>query len=202
MTVPRESVVGEVGRRLGFTRAFVTEVGCVLQTMVLMVRGRIGMPGGEVGRSVRFADGTTSMVYRETTLRTGPGADAVLLVVRFRLRLIGTNRFGHALFRFESLFNTVLFAAHRGFRTKLWLTDTSTGFYRGIYEWEGADRAAAYAEVLRVVLAPWVAAGSFGYRIVEGPDREAFLQGNLGIAAEDFPGGLWWLPVDGSANDR
>lgn len=184
--------------RRGLAKVMLIEIRCILQTLVMLATGKIEMPRGEVGRVVVFADGSTSMVYRETTLRTESPADPVLLVVRFRLRLIERNRVAHALFRFESLFNTVLFAAHRGFRTKLWLTDTNSGFYRGIYEWQRSDSAVEYAEVLRVVLAPWVEAGSFDYRVVDGPDREGFLDGRVEAEAVGDPGTLWWAPVERS----
>ena len=176
------------------------ELRCILQTLVMLATGKIGMPGGEVGRRIVFADGSTSRIYRETTSMTDVIADPVLLVVRFRLRLIGTNRLAHALFRLESLLNTLLFAAHRGFRTKLWLTDTATGFYRGIYEWEGFDAVADYAEVLRVVLAPWAEADSFRYRVIEGPDRESFLKGQVAAENPEETRELWWLPVESTGN--
>ncbi|HKZ19329.1 MAG TPA: hypothetical protein VJQ57_04400 [Acidimicrobiia bacterium] len=171
------------------------EIRCILHTLIMLARGKIEMPRFEVGRTITFADGSTSRIYRETTsMKERPSFNRVLLVVRFRLRLIGTNRFAHALFRFESLFNTVLFAAHRGFRTKLWLTDTQTGFYRGVYEWSGSDAASDYAEVLRVVLAPWVEKGSFGCRVIEGSERSSFLKGRLEMEQKDVAT-LWWLPV-------
>lgn len=184
--------------RPSLLRVMLIEIRCILQTLAMLATGKIVMPRGEVGRIIVFADGSTSRVYRETTLRTGTAADSVLLVVRFRLKLIERNPVAHALFRFESLFNTVLFAAHRGFRTKLWLTDTTSGFYRGIYEWEGSGSAVEYAEVLRVVLAPWVEAASFGYRVLDGPDRDSFLDGRLEAEGVDDLGTLWWLPVEGS----
>jgi hypothetical protein len=117
-----------------------------------------------------------------------------MLTVRFRLRLIGSSTVGHALFRFESLFNTLLFAAHRGFHTKLWLTDRATDYYRGIYEWQDAESAAAYAEILRVVLFPWVQTGSFAYRVTDGMQRPEFLEGQFVPDPSLIPEDLWWLP--------
>ena len=107
----------------------------------------------------------------------------VMLAVRFRLRFIGSSRLGHALFRFESLFNTLLFAAHRGFHSKLWLTDPTTDYYRGIYEWEDEESAIEYAETLRIVLAPWVET-----RVPYLPDHEWSQSARL-------PGGS--IPISG-----
>jgi len=167
------------------------ETRCVSRTLVMLARNEVTMPTGNLGRTIRFADGTASQIYRETA--TGPtrADDLVLLAVRFRLRFIGMSRFWHFAFRVESLLNTVLFAAHRGFHTKLWLTDRETGFYRGIYEWRGRDAAFEYLETLRVVLTPWAQTGSFAYEVVEGVSREDYVDGCV-------PAGwnaTWCLPV-------
>lgn len=179
------------------TSVFFTETRCVAKTLTLLARNEIALPTENRGRSVFFADGTRSEVYRETTMRRRRYQGPVLIAVRFRLRLIGSSRLAHWLFRVESLFNTLLFAAHRGFQTKLWLTDLETGYYRGIYEWEGRDAALDYAETLRVVLRPWVQSGSFAYRVIEDRSRSNYLEGvsRVEISAEDSG---WWLPVRSS----
>ena len=118
-----------------------------------------------------------------------------MLAVRFRLRFIGSSRLLHALFRVESLFNTLLFAAHRGFHSKLWLTDPAMDCYRGIYEWENNGSALEYAETLQIVLTPWVERGSFAYRIMNGVSRPDFLEGRLPVADAETEDDRWWLPA-------
>ena len=151
------------------------EAGCAARTISLLIRNRITQPRENVGKRFVFGGGTSSRVYRETAIRDRRYDDLVLIVVRFRLRWIGVNPVWHALFRLESLFNTLLFAAHRGFQTKLWLTDRETGYYRGLYEWRGRDAASEYCETLRVVLRPWVEVGSFAYEVIEGVARSEYL---------------------------
>jgi hypothetical protein len=163
----------------------IAEVRCVWSTLALLAKKEIALPVDNVGRKVIFADGTRSDVYRETAMRKRRRDGLVLLVVRFRLRFIGSSRLAHWLFRLESLLNTVLFAAHRGFQTKLWMTDRQTWFYRGIYEWEGEEAAVEYAETLRVVLRPWVLPGSFAYRVIRDRSRAEYLEG----AIRDIPPG-------------
>ena len=180
--------------RIAFMTVVRAELKCVLSTLSLLMRGQIRMPSEMVGREIVFADGTRSEIYRETAMRDVGSSPRVMLAVRFRLRLIGSSRVGHALFRFESLFNTLLFAAHPGFHTKLWLTDRSTNYYRGIYEWRDAESAAVYAEILRVVLAPWVQNDSFTYRVIDGIRRPEFLEGQVVRDSSETPGDLWWLP--------
>jgi hypothetical protein len=170
------------------------ETRCALSTLGLMIRRRLAQPNDLVDSKIEFADGSVSRIYRETTLRGLETTPQVMLAVRFRLRFIGSSRLGHALFRFESLFNTLLFAAHRGFHSKLWLTDRATTYYRGIYEWEDSESALEYAETLRIVLAPWVQAGSFAYRIVKGVGRLDFLEGQLAVEHPVHEDDGWWLP--------
>ena len=170
------------------------EARCVFSTLLMLARHEIAMPRGNVGRTMRFADGTASEVYRETAMRQRQPDEFVLLAVRFRLRFIGDSRLMHFLFRVESLLNTVLFAAHPGFQTKLWLTDRITGYYRGIYEWRERPAAIDYLETLRVVLAPWVESGSFAYEVIEDISRHDYLDG-LMPDEEGRSSGDWWRPV-------
>lgn len=156
-------------------------------TAGLLARHRLVLPRGHVGRELRFADGTVSRVYRETVRRGVGTAEPVLLVVRFRLRLLGTNRAAHALFRMESILNTPLFAGFAGFRSKLWATDRRTGYYRGVYEWDGAGPATSYAETLCGLLRVLSESGSVRYQIVPALRRDDYL------GAPDAAGAdRWW----------
>ena len=78
---------------------------------------------------LRFADGTSARVFRETTVDRGATLDPCVLVVEFRLRAVRGR--GHAVFRRESLLNTPLFAGFPGLVSKLWLADDERGRYRG-----------------------------------------------------------------------
>ena len=174
------------------------ETRCAISTLGLLARGKLAQPNDLVDSHVEFADGSVSRIYRETSMRDPESPPQVMLAVRFRLRLIGSSRLGHALFRFESLFNTLLFAAHRGFHSKLWLTDPRTDYYRGIYEWADEESAIEYAETLRIVLAPWVKRGSVAYRIMRGVGRPDFLEGRLPFPVEQDD--RWCSPVRASVD--
>jgi len=169
------------------------EIRCAISTLGLIARGKLAQPKDLVDSHIEFADGSISRIYRETTMRDLETTPQVILGVRLRLRFIGSSRLGHALFRFESLFNTLLFAAHRGFHSKLWLTDPATDYYRGIYEWEDEESAIEYAETLRIVLAPWVETGSFAYRIMSGLSRPDFLEGRAPYPVDEVD--RWCSPV-------
>jgi hypothetical protein len=146
-----------------------------------------------VGDRLRFEDGTTSRVFRETVL-DAPTPEPALLVVQFRLRLLGRARLTHRLFRAESIANTPLFAGFAGFRSKLWLCDAETGTYRGIYEWDGADRASAYAETLARLLRLVSEPGTVKYRVVARTRRDEYLarRGSVTATLTSDPADTWW----------
>ena len=166
---------------------------CMVTTVGMLRRREVHQPRGNVGRVVLFADGTTGRVYRETAVDR-PAADPCVLVVSFRLRLVRGRL--HPLFRIESILNTPLFVGFPGFVSKLWLAHDSHGLYRGLYEWDGADRADGYARSLWRVLQLVSEKGSIDYRVLPGLRRDdvlaepAVLDGN----ASTEPG-EWWRVV-------
>jgi hypothetical protein len=138
-------------RRPGPVAAFARSA---VATGRLLAAGRLVSPRTYLGRRLRFADGTTSFVFRETAIRDRDPRDPAVLVVQFRLRAFGRRRLLHALFRRECILHTPLFAGFPGFHSKLWISDTATGVYRGLYEWDGAGPAADYADTLVRLLSP------------------------------------------------
>jgi hypothetical protein len=144
--------------------------------------------------SLRFGDGSTATVYRETVLRAAVPRDPCVLVVEFRLR--GVRGRGHALFRWESLLNTPLFAGFPGFVSKLWLAHDEHGAYRGLYEWDGAERAEAYARALWRVLALVSVRGSIHYRVLPGLRRDEVNERPDILGGNAVPDAtLWWRLV-------
>jgi hypothetical protein len=152
-------------RRSGPVAAFTRSA---VATFRLMAAGQLTSPRTHLDRRLRFADGTTSFVFRETAIRDHDPRDPAVLVVQFRLRAFGHRRFLHALFRRECILHTPLFAGFPGFQTKLWISDTATGVYRGLYEWDGAERAADYADTLVRLLRPLSTPGSVRYHVIPG----------------------------------
>ncbi len=96
--------------------AWLAVARCVAMSLRLLVRGRLRWPRTRVGARVRFADGSTSTIYRETVVAGAVAARPCALVVRFRLRWARGR--GHAVFRAESLLNTPLFVGFPGFVAK------------------------------------------------------------------------------------
>ena len=169
-------------------------VGCLVRSVGLLARHRVRLPATRVGLQLRFADGTTSRVYRETVIKGRAAADPCVLVVAFRLRAV--KGWGHAVFRAESLLNTPLFVGFPGFVSKLWLAHDQHGVYRGVYQWDGPDQAEHYARSLWRVLALVSVPGSIHYQVVPGLRRDAVLAAPhlLDATAPQAPA-AWWRVV-------
>lgn len=169
-----------------------------MRTTVLLARRRLHQPADHVGQRLRFADGTTGVVYRETVVDHEPASAPAALIVGFRLR--GFHReWVHALFRAESELNTVLFAGFPGFVSKLWCRHDARGLYRGVYEWDDPALADAYVRALWWVLALVSAPGSIHYAVLPGVHRDELLDDphvadGLGLGEEH----AWWR-LDGIA---
>ncbi|MER5434105.1 hypothetical protein [Streptomyces sp. NPDC002588] len=164
---------------------------CFLSTLPLLARHQVRLSEERLGTRLRFADGTSARVYRETRLGSGLAKDPCTLVVTFRLRLVRGP--AHALFRAESLLNTPLFVGFPGFTSKLWLAHDERGRYRGVYEWDGPERAEHYARSLWRVLALVGVPGSIGYAVLPGLRRDDVLADPGladGLARDDAA--TWW----------
>jgi hypothetical protein len=146
---------------------------CAAETARLLATHRVHLPRSRVGVNLRFADGTTARVYRETVVDDATRAEPCVLVVSFRLRFV--RGIMHTLFRWESLLNTPLFVGFPGFVSKLWCAHDQNGVYRGVYEWDGPDRAEYYARCLWRVLALVSVSSSIDYVIVPGLSRDEAL---------------------------
>jgi hypothetical protein len=146
---------------------------CALRTGVLMSRRAISQSKDRLGQVVRFGDGSSGRIYRETVIEHAPAGEPILLVVAFRLRWV--RGFGHALFRAESLLNTPLFVGFPGMVSKLWLAHDEEGRYRGVYQWNGADLADAYVRALWWVLSLVSVRGSIHYVVLPGLRRDDVL---------------------------
>jgi hypothetical protein len=168
---------------------------CVIRTARLLAGRRVHLLPEHVGLRLRFADGTSARVYRETVVDSGECPDTCVLVVEFRLRLV--RGWGHAVFRWESLLNTPLFIGFPGFCTKLWLAHDQNGVYRGLYQWDSAWRAERYARSLWRVLALGSVPGSIHYVVLPGLRRDDVLRDPhlLDDAAGSDPAS-WWRLVE------
>ena len=179
---------------LAYPAAVRALAACVAETARLLWQQRMHLPSQRVGMRLRFADGTSARVYRETVVDRGATVDPCVLVVEFRLRVVRGR--GHGVFRRESLLNTPLFVGFPGFVSKLWLTDDERGRYRGLYEWDGPRRAENYARALWRVLALVSAPGSIHYVVLPDLRRDVLLDRPRVLDGATADAAAWWRLAD------
>jgi hypothetical protein len=179
---------------LAYRAALSAVTSCAASTARLLWRRRLHLPRGHVGMRLGFADGTSARVYRETVVDRDATRDPCVLVVEFRLRAV--RGWGHAVFRWESLLNTPLFAGFPGLVSKLWLADDERGRYRGLYEWDDPKQAVAYARALWRVLALVSVPGSIHYVVLPGLRRDELLARPQALAGAAADAAAWWRPVE------
>jgi hypothetical protein len=140
---------------------------------------------------------TSGRVYRETVVDHKHVDDPCVLVVAFRLR--GVHGPAHALFRWESLLNTVLFVGFPGLVSKLWLATDEDEGYRGVYEWDGPQQAEHYARCLWRVLALVSEPDSIHYVVLPGLRREDVINNPQVLNGGESEGGPAWWRVTAAA---
>lgn len=175
--------------------AALAELRCIGRFVDLLAHHRIHQPPNHLGLYMRFADGTSSRVYRETVIDRELVTDPCVLIVGFRLRFL--RGFGHTIFRWESMLNMPLFIGFPGYVSKLWMAHDQNHLYRGVYEWNGAERAERYARSLWRVLAIGSVPGTISYRVIPSLHRDDVLADPRlldGVAPDDAA--AWWRPVE------
>ncbi|MFI7495917.1 hypothetical protein ACH9D2_14540 [Kocuria sp. M4R2S49] len=159
---------------LGTSPAARAVAASVASTAALLAERRLHQPADHRGARLSFADGTGSRVYRETAVDGEHPREPVVLVVAFRLRAVRGR--AHALFRWESELNTPLFAGFPGFVSKLWTAHDDQDRYRGLYEWDGPERAHDYVRALGRVLSLVSEPASVQAVVFPGLRRDEVLQ--------------------------
>jgi hypothetical protein len=92
-----------------------------------------------------------------------------------------------------SLLNTPLFVGFPGFVSKLWLANDEHGVYRGLYQWDGAQKAEDYARALWRVLALVSVPGTIHYRVLPALRRDDLLSNPWFVPGDET--GAWWRPT-------
>lgn len=149
-----------------------------LQFLRLVESRSICLRHNRIGKMYRIvhAGNSTYTVFRETESRDGRSDPLSVLVVGFRLKMIGSNTFLHWMFQRVCITSTPIWSGFAGFRTKLWLVDQNTKNYLGIYEWAGENNARTYAEWLGVILSPLSKEGSVWYELYSNQDLDSYVR--------------------------
>ena len=87
-TAPEQQEVIHEQAPLAYPAAARALAGCLAGTARLIRQRRMHLPAERVGMRLRFADGTTARVFRETAVDQAGPADPCVLVVEFRLEQV------------------------------------------------------------------------------------------------------------------
>jgi hypothetical protein len=115
-------------------------------------------------------------IFRETVNLEEINESPVVLVVGFRLKIIGSNRALHWLFQRICILTTPFWAGFRDFHTKLWMVDPKTKNYLGIYQWFGEQNTQNYLDFLIPVLSFFSVKNSIWYKIYPNRELEEYLK--------------------------
>lgn len=187
----------QVAPSVGAGEVLTAVTASAARTAHLLATGRLRQPDDLVGTRLPFRDGTRSMIFRTTERDPRVGTEPSVLQVQFRLRWIGERPSLHRVFVTTCIVNTPLFAGFPGFVRKLWMVDPRTFVYRGLYDWDGADRARWYADRLWRVLALVAVPGSIDYVVLPGLGLDDVLRDGSRLqrqapGAQDDAEALWW----------
>jgi hypothetical protein len=164
---------------------------CALRSVQLLGQRKTHLLKEKVGLELRFGDGTSGRVFRETIVDQPTPEDPCILIVGFRLHLLRGS--WHKVFLWECILNTPLFVGFPGLVSKLWLDHDERERYRGFYEWNDEAGAEFYARSLWRVLELVCPRGAIQYRIVPGLRRDQVLEHpQLLEGIEQDDGAAWW----------
>lgn len=141
----------------------------------LLSQDRLHLRRGRLGHRYAIQDGRIYKVFRETVCCEAATPSPTVLVVGFKLRLLGDKGFGHWLFQRVCILTTPFWSGFKGFRAKLWMVSPTSGHYLGVYDWDGQAKALEYARVLERILKPLSRAGSVWYALNPGLRLDAYL---------------------------
>lgn len=145
------------------------------QFMTLVFRGQLKLDHHRLGQLYQIESQGTYAIFRETHSSQNFPDSPVVLVVGFRLKLIGLNPLMHWLFQRLCILTTPFWSGFKGFRIKLWMVDPATKNYLGIYEWKGQSNAETYVGALERVLRAVSTPGSVWHQLMSDQTFEQYL---------------------------
>jgi hypothetical protein len=114
-------------------------VAAIARSLALLLSGRVRYLRGDIGRTLTMEDGKQFTVFRHAKVQA-PGEPAGMFLVRFTPAHMSVRQ----NIRFSLLPMLPLLGLH-GFREKYWCVNENTGQCQGIYAWQTAADAEAYA---------------------------------------------------------
>jgi hypothetical protein len=128
-------------------------------------------------------------VFRET-VRRAPTLEPAVLVIQFRSPRSGATAGRTLPFAASASCTRRCSPVSRDFARSCGADDVTTGVYRGIYEWDGAEAARAHAIRMVGLLAPFSNADTARFHVVGRLRRDTFLCDPRAAPSDGADG--WW----------
>lgn len=152
---------------------FSTAMRSAVRFCGMIPKHELHLKWGRVGDDYEI-NSATYRIFRETERRVTYG-EPVVLVVGFRLRLIGSNAVLHWLFQRLCILTTPFWSGMKGFRVKLWMVNPATKDYLGIYDWRGRVKAQNYLDYLLPILRFCSVNGTVWAKKLDNQELEKYL---------------------------
>jgi hypothetical protein len=133
----------------------------------LTLLGSLHTPKSHLWEKYIASDKKIYSVFLETTSDEEYYEKEVTLIVGFRLFIMGSNSFFHAIFQKLCILDTPVWVGFRGFKKKLWMVDLDSKNYLGIYRYQGIKNAQKYRDYIVAVLKPVSVKGSVWSEIID-----------------------------------
>ncbi len=137
----------------------------IWQYFNLVIYNKLHLRRERKGRAYHISGYGEYRVFRETVSLDNSSEKPVVIVIGFRLKLLGRNKFLHWLFQKVCIMTTPFWCGFKGFKVKLWMVKTNGYSYMGIYDWAGKDNAQTYVNWLTSILKPLSTTNSVWYKI-------------------------------------
>lgn len=144
--------------------------------LALIFHWQLGLGRQWLGKTYTIDWGGRYRVFRESVSTKPAKGEVVILVVVFRLKLIGSNPIAHWLFQRLCILTTPFWSGCDGFHIKLWMVDRATKNYAGIYSWHGREQALKYVTALERVLRAVSTPDSVKWQIIADHQFGDYLQ--------------------------
>jgi hypothetical protein len=121
-------------------RTGVILAAAIARSLALLLGGQVRFVRDDIGRTLTMEDGKQFSVFRHARLKA-PGQPTAVFIVRFTPAHMSARQ----NIRFSLLPMVPLLGMH-GFREKYWCVNRQTGECQGVYAWQTAADARAYAD--------------------------------------------------------
>ena len=145
----------------------------ILRSIWNRITGKLRFPKEHCGSTMKMEDGLKFRIFRHMQLNksTEPDKPAVF-IVRFKFK-----RFSHRANIRLSRIPMFMIAGFPGFHDKLWMIDSKTGYWQGVYQWDSTKAIEQYKQSFVLgIMNKRALDSSISYQILPDTNLEDFIR--------------------------